>query len=163
MDDAANGIAVDGRVVPGVGAGGGLGLDPSQPCDFRGANADIVAAMRYGRWDPTAQRTVFEWPVALADAAFAQAEAPRRELIYGAELMTRAEREDYRTALQKAKAAAAAAQAQRTTSHPGGRVAAAQPAIRSSRSRTAIAPIWVPDWLMLVSDMYGWAATSVSS
>ena len=25
MDDAANGIAVDGRVVPGVGAGGGLG------------------------------------------------------------------------------------------------------------------------------------------
>ena len=36
-------------------------------------------------------------------AALAQAEPPKRELIYGAELMSRAEREDYRNALQKAK------------------------------------------------------------
>ena len=45
-----------------------FGLDVTAGCDFRGANADIVAAMRYGRWDPTAQRTVFEWPASLADA-----------------------------------------------------------------------------------------------
>src|SRR6478609_8159253 len=38
-----------------------------------------------------------------------------------------------------------------------------RPAIRSSNNRTAITPIWVPDWLTLVSDIIGWAATSVSS
>lgn len=41
--------------------------------------------------------------LALPAAALAQYEAPKRELIYGAELMSRAERDDYRNALQKAK------------------------------------------------------------
>lgn len=48
-------------------------------------------------------RAVLIGALALPGAALAQYEAPRRELIYGAELMSRAEREDYRTALQKAK------------------------------------------------------------
>lgn len=43
-----------------------FGLDPALPCDFRGPNSEIVAAMRYGKWDPTAQRTVYEWPATLA-------------------------------------------------------------------------------------------------
>lgn len=31
-------------------------------------NDEICSAMRYGRWDPTAQRIVHEWPASLADA-----------------------------------------------------------------------------------------------
>lgn len=42
-----------------------FGLDTTLGCDFRGPNSEIVAAMRYGRWDPTAQRTVYEWPATL--------------------------------------------------------------------------------------------------
>ena len=48
-------------------------------------------------------RAVLIGALALPGAALAQYEAPKRELIYGAELMTRAERDDYRAALQKAK------------------------------------------------------------
>lgn len=48
-------------------------------------------------------RTLLISALALPAVALAQYEAPKRELIYGAELMSRAEREDYRTALQKAK------------------------------------------------------------
>ena len=48
-------------------------------------------------------RAVLICALALPGAALAQYEAPPRELIYGAELMSRAERDDYRAALQKAK------------------------------------------------------------
>ena len=48
-------------------------------------------------------RTILIGALALPAVALAQYEPPKREVIYGAELMSRAEREDYRTALQKAK------------------------------------------------------------
>ena len=48
-------------------------------------------------------RTILIGALALPAAALAQYEPPKREVIYGAELMSRAEREDYRNALQKAK------------------------------------------------------------